>query len=236
MCGICGLVDYNHKSAIELPSAVRHMTNRLVHRGPDAEGFWQEPSVALGHRRLSIIDLSGSIQPMQDSSGRYILVFNGEIYNYLELRIDLEKRGIRFRTKGDTEVLLAAYITYSSDCLEHLNGMFAFAVWDRQEQVLFAARDRMGVKPLFFGQGWTFPFVHPLLSSTCVMDSSDPLTPYSRGSMNYGRPISCATASRDLKSGHTGALHCLTPGGNKEPNPSLLKSCVTLFALQYTFD
>jgi asparagine synthase (glutamine-hydrolysing) len=153
MCGICGLVDYNHKSAIELPSAVRLMANRLVHRGPDAEGFWQRPGVALGHRRLSIIDLAGSIQPMQDPSGRYILVFNGEIYNYLELRSDLKKRGIRFRTKGDTEVLLAAFITYGPGCLEHLNGMFAFAVWDRQEQVLFAARDRMGIKPLFFGQG-----------------------------------------------------------------------------------
>ena len=153
MCGICGLVDYNHKSAIDLPSAVHRMANRLVHRGPDAEGFWQEPGVALGHRRLSIIDLAGSIQPMQDPTGRYILVFNGEIYNYPELRTDLEKRGIRFRTKGDTEVLLAAYITYGPGCLEHLNGMFAFAVWDRQEQVLFAARDRMGVKPLFFGQG-----------------------------------------------------------------------------------
>jgi asparagine synthase (glutamine-hydrolysing) len=153
MCGICGLVDYNHKSAIELPSAVHRMTNRLVHRGPDAEGFWQEPGVALGHRRLSIIDLAGSIQPMQDPTGRYILVFNGEIYNYLELRSDLEKRRIRFRTKGDTEVLLAAFIIYGSGCLEHLNGMFAFAVWDRQEQVLFAARDRMGVKPFFFGQG-----------------------------------------------------------------------------------
>ncbi|RKX62752.1 MAG: asparagine synthetase B, partial [Thermodesulfobacteriota bacterium] len=153
MCGICGLVNYNHKSAVDLPSAVHRMANRLVHRGPDAEGFWQEPGVALGHRRLSIIDLAGSIQPMQDPTGRYILVFNGEIYNYLELRTGLEKRGIRFRTKGDTEVLLAAFITYGPGCLEHLNGMFAFAVWDRQEQVLFAARDRMGVKTLFFGQG-----------------------------------------------------------------------------------
>ena len=90
MCGICGLVDYNHKSAIDLPSAVHRMASRLVHRGPDAEGFWQEPGVALGHRRLSIIDPAGSIQPMQDPIGRYILVFNGEIYNYPELREDLE--------------------------------------------------------------------------------------------------------------------------------------------------
>jgi asparagine synthase (glutamine-hydrolysing) len=153
MCGICGLIDYNHKSAIDLPSAVHRMAKRLVHRGPDAEGFWQGPGVVLGHRRLSIIDPAGSIQPMQDPTGRYILVFNGEIYNYLELRTELEKSGIHFNTEGDTEVLLATYITYGPGCLEHLNGMFAFAVWDRQEQVLFAARDRMGVKPLFFGQG-----------------------------------------------------------------------------------
>ena len=153
MCGICGLIDLNMRSGLELPSTVRLMANRLVHRGPDAEGLWQEPGVALGHRRLSIIDLAGSIQPMQDPTGRYILVFNGEIYNYLELRSDLEKHGIRFRTEGDTEVLLAAFIIYGPGCLEYLNGMFAFAVWDRQEQILFAARDRMGVKPFFFGQG-----------------------------------------------------------------------------------
>ena len=153
MCGICGLIDLNMRSGLELPSTVRLMANRLVHRGPDAEGLWHGPGVALGHRRLSIIDLAGSIQPMQDPTGRYILVFNGEIYNYLELRSDLEKHGIRFRTEGDTEVLLAAYITYGPGCLEYLNGMFAFAVWDRQEQILFAARDRMGVKPFFFGQG-----------------------------------------------------------------------------------
>ncbi len=153
MCGICGIIDYNHKSAIELSSAVRCMAKRLAHRGPDAEGLWQGPGVALGHRRLSIIDLAGSIQPMEDPTGRYILVFNGEIYNYLELRTDLERRGVRFRTDGDTEVLLAAYITYGPGGLDSLNGMFAFAVWDRQEQALFAARDRMGVKPLFFGQG-----------------------------------------------------------------------------------
>ena len=153
MCGICGLIDLNMRSGLELPSTVRLMANRLVHRGPDAEGLWHGPGVALGHRRLSIIDLAGSIQPMQDPTGRYILVFNGEIYNYLELRSDLEKHGIRFRTEGDTEVLLAAFIIYGPGCLEHLNGMFAFAVWDRQEQILFAARDRMGVKPFFFGQG-----------------------------------------------------------------------------------
>ena len=153
MCGICGLIDLNMRSGLELPSTVRLMANRLVHRGPDAEGLWHGPGVALGHRRLSIIDLAGSIQPMQDPTGRYILVFNGEIYNYLELRSDLEKHGIRFRTEGDTEVLLAAFIIYGPGCLEYLNGMFAFAVWDRQEQILFAARDRMGVKPFFFGQG-----------------------------------------------------------------------------------
>ncbi|MEA1990984.1 MAG: hypothetical protein U9N58_02140 [Thermodesulfobacteriota bacterium] len=88
MCGIYGLIDYNHKSAIDLPSAVHRMANRLVHRGADAECFWQEPGVVLGHRCLSIIDMAGSIQPMQDPTGRYVLVFNGEIYNYPELRTE----------------------------------------------------------------------------------------------------------------------------------------------------
>jgi asparagine synthase (glutamine-hydrolysing) len=153
MCGICGLIDLDGQSKLDLKGTVGKMTARLVHRGPDAKGFWHDTGVALGHRRLSIIDLPGSIQPMQDTTGRYTMVFNGEIYNYVELRTDLEKQGMRFRTNGDTEVLLVEYIAYGEACLEHLNGMFAFAVWDKREQVLFAARDRMGVKPFFYGKG-----------------------------------------------------------------------------------
>ena len=152
MCGICGLIDLSGKNSFCLPPAVERMCGCLMHRGPDEEGVWHAPGVSFGHRRLSIIDLESSRQPMEDSSRRYAMVFNGEIYNYLELRKDLESGGFRFVTEGDTEVLLAAYIKYGSACLDYLNGMFSFAVSDRQKQVLFAARDRLGVKPFFFGQ------------------------------------------------------------------------------------
>lgn len=151
MCGICGLIDFSGQYGITLPEHVARMTSRLRHRGPDAGGQWSGPGASLGHRRLSIIDLSGSLQPMLDRSRRYVLVFNGEIYNYLELRAELEELGFRFSTQGDTEVLLAAFIHYGADCLHKLNGMFAFAVWDSTAKSLFAARDRLGVKPLFFG-------------------------------------------------------------------------------------
>ena len=153
MCGICGLIDFRGKNGVDLSEAVQKMTARLAHRGPDAKGLWYEPSIALGHRRLKVIDLVGSHQPMEDITGRYVIVYNGEIYNYLEIRRELEEEGIRFRSNGDTEVLLNAYVVFGEGCLNKLNGMYAFAVWDRQENVLFAARDRIGVKPFFYGNG-----------------------------------------------------------------------------------
>lgn len=125
------------------------MTNALAHRGPNAEGYFIEPGIALGHRRLSIIDLSTSAdQPMIDVSGRYVLVFNGEIYNYKEIKPLLPEYA--FRTGSDSEVILAAYSCWGADCLQHLNGMFAFAIWDKSGQELFVARDRLGVKPLYY--------------------------------------------------------------------------------------
>jgi asparagine synthase (glutamine-hydrolysing) len=153
MCGICGLVDLKDRSTVNIRESVHRMAGRIAHRGPDAEGLWHDPGISLGHRRLSIIDLTGSTQPMIDPTRRYVLIFNGEIYNYLELRAELMDLGVRFVTKGDTEVLLAAFITYGVASLQRLNGMFAFAIWDRETKTLFAARDRMGVKPLFYGLG-----------------------------------------------------------------------------------
>lgn len=153
MCGICGLIDFKVKNGFDLRAGVQKMTARLAHRGPDAKGFWAEPAVAFGHRRLKVIDLVGSRQPMEDLTGRYVMVYNGEIYNYLEIRRELEKEGVRFRSNGDTEVLLNAFAMYGESCLHKLNGMYAFAVWDRKENVLFAARDRIGVKPFFYGKG-----------------------------------------------------------------------------------
>lgn len=125
------------------------MCDALIHRGPDGGGVWTAPGVGLGHRRLSIIDIAGSPQPMHSEDGRAVIVFNGEIYNFRELRRELEQAGARFCTDGDTEVILAAYRKWGVNCLSRLNGMFAFALYDLDQHTLFLARDRLGVKPLF---------------------------------------------------------------------------------------
>ncbi len=147
MCGICGEVRWGGASG----EVVEKMTSRMYHRGPDGGGVVVVGGVALGHRRLAILDLADAAsQPMVDPSGRYWIVFNGEIYNYRAIREDLQRRGEVFNTTGDTEVLLRAYITFGEGCLAMLNGMFAFAIWDSVEEVLFLARDRMGEKPLLY--------------------------------------------------------------------------------------
>lgn len=150
MCGIAGIADFEKRS--EIRTATSRMTAALSHRGPDASGLWTEGQVvALGHRRLSIIDLSEAAnQPMTDASGRYVIVFNGELYNFKEVRTRLA--AYPFRTHSDTEVLLAAYISWGEDCLAAFNGMFAFAIWDKVEQKLFMARDRLGIKPFYYAQ------------------------------------------------------------------------------------
>ena len=147
MCGLAGIIDWRGADT----ALVAAMTDALKHRGPDAAGFWSNGPAALGHRRLSIIDLSHRAdQPMADAAGRYQLIFNGEIYNYRALRPLLEQQGYRFHTESDTEVLLNAFIHWGAGCLERLNGMFAFAIWDAAEQRLTLARDRLGEKPLYF--------------------------------------------------------------------------------------
>ncbi len=145
MCGIAGILGKNAKSnVIDDMLMVQH------HRGPDYKGKWLEEGVALGHNRLSIIDLSNNAnQPFSDKTKRYTVVFNGEIYNYIELRKKL-KSSYEFQTSSDTEVLLAAFIFWGKDCLKHLNGMFSFAIYDTKSKSLFAARDRFGVKPFFY--------------------------------------------------------------------------------------
>lgn len=128
------------------------MTRTLAHRGPDGEGYYNADGIALGHRRLSVIDLETGQQPMTTSDGRYTIVFNGEIYNFRELRKELEARGARFRTRSDTEVLLEAYAAWGKDALPKLRGMFAFAIWDAKERLLFLVRDRLGLKSVYFAQ------------------------------------------------------------------------------------
>lgn len=150
MCGIAGIISKDRSA--DSDAQLRHAAQRLTHRGPEAERFWtnEEKTVLLGHHRLCIIDLSeAAAQPMRYHN-RYVLVYNGEIYNYQELRTALEKAGAVFRSQSDTEVLLAAYVAWGEDCLQRFDGAFAFALWDEVEQTLFAARDRTGEKPFFF--------------------------------------------------------------------------------------
>ncbi len=150
MCGIAGI--YSKENPVK-QSALKRMTDSLIHRGPDGEGQWINESgkVGLGHRRLSIIDLTDSgKQPMSYAHGRYTITFNGEIYNYIEIKEDLIKRGYRFMSSSDTEVLLALYDFKKEDCLADLDGMFAFAIWDEKEKTLFCARDRFGEKPFYY--------------------------------------------------------------------------------------
>src|SRR5918993_4314997 len=150
MCGIVGFASSWGPISEDL---VLRMRDTLRHRGPDDQGLWRSPDgrVVLGHRRLSIIDLSAAgRQPMTDRAEDFQIVFNGEIYNYRELRTDLQARGHRFGTETDTEVILEAYREWGADCLTRLNGMFAFALYDRRTQQLLLARDPAGEKPLFY--------------------------------------------------------------------------------------
>jgi asparagine synthase (glutamine-hydrolysing) len=172
MCGIAGIIAGDGARAVD-PVLVERMCDALAHRGPDGAGVWSEPGVALGHRRLSIIDLAGSPQPMLSADRSSVIVFNGEIYNFRELRRELAGAGFVFRTAGDTEVILAAYARWGPDCLTRLDGMFAFALYDCRRRRLFLARDRLGVKPLYharlpdgsiaFASELKGLLVHPLL-------------------------------------------------------------------------
>jgi asparagine synthase (glutamine-hydrolysing) len=150
MCGIAGALAIEPGRTVDV-DRVRDMTHRLAHRGPDGDGHWSDDAnrVCLGHRRLSVIDLSTGDQPMRDAETGVVLTFNGEIYNYRELRRDLEREGVRFRTTSDTEVLMRAYILRGPDFVEDLRGMFAFGLWDPRAETLLLARDRIGKKPLY---------------------------------------------------------------------------------------
>lgn len=152
MCGITGI--FNRSGEPVSSVILRRMTDRIAHRGPDGEGFYTDSFIGLGHRRLAIIDLTpAGHQPMISDSGNYALTYNGEIYNFRELRAELESCGHLFRSKTDTEVVLYAYKEWGEKCLERFNGMFAFAIWDKKKQQLFLARDRFGIKPLYYAQG-----------------------------------------------------------------------------------
>lgn len=151
MCGIAGIFHTEGMKPVD-PARLERMCDAIAHRGPDGQGIWTAPGVALGHRRLAIIDLAGSPQPMAATDGSAMLVFNGEIYNFRELRRELQADGAQFHTDGDSEVILAAWQRWGVDCLPRLHGMFAFALYDLRQKTLLLARDRLGVKPLFTAQ------------------------------------------------------------------------------------
>ena len=149
MCGIGGFLHFDKNRPVSW-DRLRTMTDVLQHRGPDSSGYWVDGPIALGHRRLAIIDVQSGGQPMFSADGSLVLIFNGEIYNYIELRDELEKKGYIFHTASDTEVILVSYTEWGIRCVEKFNGMWAFALWDKREQRLFCSRDRLGEKPFFY--------------------------------------------------------------------------------------
>lgn len=158
MCGVAGIFNVGGEPVS--PVVLRRMTDAIAHRGPDGEGFYTDGFVGLGHRRLAILDLSpAGHQPMATADGQVVISYNGEIYNFRELRIELEALGHHFRSNCDAEVLLRAWLQWGSDCVGRFNGMFAFAVWDKRDQSLYLVRDRYGIKPLYYAKwGETFLF------------------------------------------------------------------------------
>ncbi len=208
MCGISGLVSLDGELSEDLSAAIRPMTDRLYHRGPDGVGYFHAPWVALGHRRLAIIDRAGGDQPMPNEDRSVWIVFNGEVYNHRELRRDLEARGHVFRTHADTEAIVHAYEEYGEACVDRLDGMFAFAIADLRGRRVLLARDRLGKKPLFHA---TFDGVLHFASEMKAIKAS-PLWNGARdldsieGYLSLGYFIAPATAYRHvrkLEPGHT---------------------------------
>jgi asparagine synthase (glutamine-hydrolysing) len=219
MCGVAGaLLLESTTGERDVDGAVRRMCDRMKVRGPDAEGYWSDSNIplALGHRRLSIIDLSSHAnQPMVSDDGRYVIVFNGEIYNFRALRRDLEEDGTVFRTKSDTEVLLALFARNGEAMLPNLRGMFAFAIWDNYAQSLFLARDPYGIKPLYYSrtkEGWLFASqVKALLASDMVAKEADAF-----GQMSFwllGSVSEPHTWYRDVKALQAGSWCRITADG-----------------------
>ena len=151
MCGIAGIVHFDGAPASS--TSLKKMTDVIAHRGPDGEGQFVDGSVGLGHRRLSIIDLSPSgRQPMATADGRFVITYNGEVYNFRELRTELASRGHKFVSQTDSEVVLKSFAEWGIECLDRFNGMFAFAVYAKDENKVYLARDRYGIKPLYYAQ------------------------------------------------------------------------------------
>ena len=178
MCGICGQFNFIRQDPVE-SSTIRRMTGTMVHRGPDDDGYHFDGPVGLGFRRLSIIDLAGGHQPMSDAQEKVWVVLNGEIYNFKELRAELEQRGHSFRTRSDTEVIIHGYKEWGTDVLNHLNGMFGLAIWDVDRKRLLVARDAMGIKLIYYrirdGQLTFGSEIRPIVASDETKPDIDPV-------------------------------------------------------------
>jgi len=169
MCGIAGIYNYHSNTEPSTERNVKNMLSLIRHRGPDESGVYLGNNIGIGNVRLSIIDLSSGQQPMSDESGRYWIVYNGEIFNYPELRSSLIKKGINFKTNCDTEVVVQMYAMYGSACLNQFNGQFAFCIWDKHKKELFLARDRVGIRPLFYwSQNGAFAFCSEIKGLFCL--------------------------------------------------------------------
>lgn len=207
MCGIAGWLGLDHED--DRRNRVSRMIALQSHRGPDATGIFHEQNITLGHSRLSIIDPNEhSNQPFLSGDGRYVVTFNGEIYNHAEIRAELSRHGLFFRTTSDTEVLVEAYRVYGERCLEHFEGMFAFAIYDRHTRNLFCARDRLGEKPFYYnwssGHGFSFASEMAALASVCVdVGKIDPLPLKGFLSSAYSKsPTTLLSNIRQLPPGH----------------------------------
>lgn len=180
MCGISGIFDLNAKNGALSEDIIRGMISILRHRGPDETGLYIDPAIQLGHSRLGIIDLAGGTQPLSTPDGNLWIIYNGEVFNYIELKKDLEKRGHRFTTQTDTEVILHLYQEQGPACLSSLNGQFAIAIWDSRKRELFLARDRVGICPLYYTvAGGRFMFaseIKALFMNPAVSREIDPLS------------------------------------------------------------
>ncbi len=220
MCGFAGIFDTRERRPID-EQLLSRMNDRLSHRGPDDHGLHLEPGVGLGHRRLSIIDLAGGHQPLYNEDDTVGVVYNGEIYNFQELRVELERRGHRFRTHSDTETIVHAWEQWGESCVERFRGMFAFALWDRNRETLFLARDRVGIKPLYysflddgllvFGSEWKALFEHPGLSRTIDPTAVEDFFAYGY----VPDPRTILRDTRKLAPGHTLAVR----RGAPQPEP-----------------
>ena len=216
MCGICGLLDLRGKRDFD-PALLQRMNDTLRHRGPDEGGEHFEPGLALGHRRLSIIDIATGQQPLFNEDGSVAVVFNGEIYNYRELVPELEALGHVFRTRSDTEVIVHAWEAWGEACVARFRGMFAFALWDRKQRALFLARDRLGVKPLYYaalGDG-AFVFgseLKALMQYPVFERDIDPLAVEEYFALGYvPEPRTIFRGARKLPPGHVLRVRCDAP-------------------------